>query len=81
MFEPKMFDELAKKLADVMPPGLQTMRKELEKNFRVVLQSAFSKMDLITREEFDVQREVLARTREMVEELQTKVDRLTDQSK
>ena len=76
MFEPKMFDDLAKKLADAIPPGMQTMRKELEKNFRVVLQSGFSKMDLVTRDEFDVQREVLAKTREMVEALEAKVEKM-----
>lgn len=73
MINPKMLDDLAKTLAGALPPGLREMQQEIEKNFRAVLQGFFSRMDLVTREEFEVQSEVLARTRSMVEELERQV--------
>src|SRR5690606_39192095 len=62
MIEPKLLDELARKLAGAVPPSLQDFQKDLEKNFRAVLTSTFAKLDLVTREEFDIQRAVLERT-------------------
>lgn len=69
-------DNLVKRLGDSLPAGLQHLHRDLEKNFRAVLQSSFAKMDLITREEFDVQRAVLARTREKLEALEALVSEL-----
>ena len=64
---------LARKLADAVPEGLKTVREDLEKNFRSVLQGGLSKLDLVTREEFEVQEAVLARTRQKLEALEAKV--------
>lgn len=77
-FDPKVLDELAKKLADAVPPGLQDARRDMEKNFHAVLQGAFSRLDLVTREEFDVQAKVLARTREKLESLSARLAELED---
>ncbi|MGR9107832.1 MAG: ubiquinone biosynthesis accessory factor UbiK [Gammaproteobacteria bacterium] len=66
-------DNLVKKLGDSVPSGFQHLRDDLEKNFRAVLQSSFARMDLVTREEFDIQRAVLARTREKLEALEKQV--------
>lgn len=63
-------DELARKLIDALPGSVGELRADVEKNFRSALQSGFTKMDLVTREEFDVQTEVLARTRVKVENLE-----------
>lgn len=63
-------DELARKLIDALPGSVRELRADVEKNFRSALQSGFTKMDLVTREEFDVQTEVLARTRAKVESLE-----------
>lgn len=63
-------DELARKLIDALPGSVRELRADVEKNFRSALQSGFAKMDLVTREEFDVQTEVLARTRAKVENLE-----------
>lgn len=63
-------DELARKLIDALPGSVRELRADVEKNFRSALQSGFTKMDLVTREEFDVQTEVLARTRAKVENLE-----------
>ena len=69
-------DNLAKKLAESVPEGLRSMRDDLEHNFRGVLQSGMNKLDLVTREEFEVQEAVLARTREKLERLEAKLEEL-----
>ena len=72
----KTLKDLARKLADAVPEGLQSMRSDLEKNFRSVLQSGFDKLDLVTREEFEVQEAVLQRTREKLEALEERLKEL-----
>jgi ubiquinone biosynthesis accessory factor UbiK len=79
MFDPKQFDDLAKKLFSALPSSLQNIEKDIQQKFKEVLQAAFTHMDLITREEFDVQAKVLTRTREKVELLQTQVEALMTQ--
>ena len=69
-------ENLASKLAESVPEGLRSMRDDLEKNFRGVLRSGISKLDLVTREEFEVQEAVLARTREKLEQLEAKIAEL-----
>ena len=69
----KSIEDLARKLAEAVPEGLRSMRKDLEDNFRSVLQSGLGKLDLVTREEFEVQEAVLARTREKLEALETRL--------
>ena len=63
-------DELARRLSSLVPPGLREGREELQQNFKSVLQAGLGKLDLVTREEFEVQRAVLARTREKLETLE-----------
>ena len=77
--DPKILDDLAKKLADTVPAGLRDLKAEAERNFRGVLQAALGKLDLVTREEFDVQSELLARTRQKLAELETRVAALETQ--
>jgi ubiquinone biosynthesis accessory factor UbiK len=74
--DPKVLDDLAKKLADAVPAGLRDLQSDAERNFRAVLQSAFAKLELVTREEFDVQSAVLGRTRERLEELAARLKEL-----
>ena len=69
-------ENLARKLAESVPEGLRSVRDDLETNFRGVLQSGISKLDLVTREEFEVQEAVLARTREKLERLEAKLEDL-----
>jgi hypothetical protein len=73
-------ESLAKKLADSVPGGLRSMRDDLEQNFRSVLRGGLEKLDLVTREEFEVQEAVLARTREKLEALEKKVTELEEAS-
>ena len=69
-------DDLARRLSGLVPPGLREGRDELQENFRAVLQSGLARLDLVTREEFEVQRAVLLRTREKLDALQAQVARL-----
>lgn len=73
MFDTKSIDEIANRLAGVIPPGLNSLKEDMEKNFRAILQSALGKLDLVTREEYEVQKLVLAKTRSKLEELERKV--------
>ena len=68
-----VIDNLAERLAALVPPGLREAREDLTANFRSALQSGLRELDLVTREEFDVQRCVLLRTREKIEELEVQV--------
>jgi BMFP domain-containing protein YqiC len=70
MINLKSIDELARRLSELVPPGLSDARDDLQKNFRAALQSGLGKLDLVTREEFDVQRAVLLRSREKLETLE-----------
>ena len=74
--DPKILDDLARKLADSVPPGLKELKSDLEHNFRGLLQSGLGKLDLVTREEFDVQAGVLSRTRQKLEELSQRLAEL-----
>lgn len=69
-------ENLAAKLAESLPDGLRSMREDLEQNFRSVLRSQLSRLDLVTREEFDVQEAVLQRTREKLEALEQRLAEL-----
>lgn len=69
-------DDLARRLGSLVPPGMREGREELQQNFRSVLQAGLARLDLVTREEFDVQRAVLLRTREKLEALEREVQAL-----
>lgn len=73
MFDPKQLEELAQKLYSALPSSLQNLESEIQQKFKEVLHATFAKLDLVTREEFDVQTKVLARTREKVEALEAQL--------
>ena len=81
MIDPKMLDDLARKLADSVPAVVRELQQDLEKNFHATLQSTFNKLDLVTREEFEVQSALLARTRAKLDTLQNQVEHLEQQLK
>ena len=76
MINIQAIDELAKRLADLVPPGAREARDDITANFRDALRAGLRRLDLVTREEFDVQRCVLLRTREKVEALEARVAEL-----
>ena len=69
-------DELARRLSSLVPGSLRDSREDLQQNFKAVLQTGLGKLDLVTRDEFDVQRAVLLRTRDKLNELQRVVARM-----
>ncbi|PWG61012.1 ubiquinone biosynthesis accessory factor UbiK [Spiribacter halobius] len=73
MLDPRQLDELARRFSEHLPSGLRDFQQEVEKNTRVALQSAFNRMELVTRDEFDAQTKVLARTRERLEALEQRI--------
>ncbi|QOW19411.1 accessory factor UbiK family protein [Lysobacter ciconiae] len=79
MIDLNHIDELARRLSGLVPPSLREGREELQQNFKSVLQSGLSRLDLVTREEFDVQRAVLLHTREKLDQLQRTVTELEAQ--
>ena len=80
MIDLSQLDELARRLSTLVPPGLREGREELQQNFKSVLQAGLGKLDLVTREEFDVQRAVLLRTREKLDALEQRLAELADLS-
>lgn len=76
MIELKKIEELVDGIAKVLPAGGTQLREEVRDNVRIVLESAFARMNLVTREEFDAQTLLLRRTREKLEELERLVAEL-----
>jgi hypothetical protein len=67
-------EKLARKLAEVVPQGIKSVRDDLEQNFQSVLRAGLGKLDLVSREEFEVQEAVLARTREKLDALEQRLN-------
>jgi BMFP domain-containing protein YqiC len=79
MIDLDKLDDLARRLSSLVPPAMREGREELQQNFKAVLQAGLGKLDLVTREEFEVQRAVLLRTREKLEALEDMVATLEAQ--
>ena len=73
------FDDVIKKVSQVLPENLKHMQADFEDNMRGILQSQLAKADLVTREEFDVQKAVLLKTREKVDALEVRIRHLETQ--
>lgn len=73
---PPNLDQFIDRVLEALPGGLKDLRDDAQKNLRAALHSALIRMDLVTREEFDIQRKVLARTRARLEELEQRVNEL-----
>jgi ubiquinone biosynthesis accessory factor UbiK len=76
MLNAKIFEDISAKLSDA---AKSSPAKDIEKNMRALLTQGFAKLDLVTREEFDVQAQVLARTREKLTALKARVAELEAQ--
>ena len=71
--DPRFIDDLARRLSAALPPGIAALKQDVETNFRAVLQAGLARLDLVTREEFDVQTAVLKRTREKLTALEARL--------
>ena len=76
MLDPKQLEDLAARLSRVLPPGLRGLRAELEDNFRAVLRANLDRLELVSRERFDTQAELLARTQARLAALEKRLKTL-----
>ena len=76
MADQRTLEDLAARLARVLPPGLSTLRAELEDNFRAILRANLDRFDLVSRERFDAQAELLAKTQAKLEALEQRLEQL-----
>ena len=81
MFNTKFIDDLARQISGSIPAGVKGMQEDVQKNIHTLLQGALAKLDLVTREEFDAQSQVLARTREKLEQLEQLVSEMEEKKK
>ena len=78
MIDPRRFDDLARRIQKNLPPGIDGVREDVTRNIRAIIAAGIARMDLVEREEFDVQSAVLARTREKLETLEGRVRQLEE---
>ena len=82
MIDPKKIEEMARQIHNALPPGIKSLGEEVDKKVKQVLQSQLNRLDMGSREEFEVQTKVLLRTREKLTALEEKLaqleQRLTD---
>ncbi|MBV8783558.1 MAG: accessory factor UbiK family protein [Gammaproteobacteria bacterium] len=74
--EPFRIDEIARRLLEKVPPAVRSMQQDLEVNFRAILRERLSKLDLVSRDEFDAQAKVLERTRAQLDALAARLEAL-----
>lgn len=72
MFNPQKLEEIAKQVSDALPDGVKNFGEEVDRKIKQVLQAQLGKLDMVSREEFDVQTQVLLRTREKLVEMEAK---------
>ncbi|MGE3919783.1 MAG: accessory factor UbiK family protein [Gammaproteobacteria bacterium] len=81
MIDSNFFDNLSKKIIEILPDNLSVLRDDFTNNLKAVLQSGFAKLDLVTREEFDIQVGVLTKTRAKLEKLEHQLAELEKKDK
>ena len=74
MIDAQIIADLAKRLSDSLPPSVKVVQGEIETSFKTLLSAQLGKLDLVTREEFDAQVRVLARTREKLDALEKRLN-------
>jgi len=79
MLNSKLIDDIARQISAAIPSGVKGMQEDVQKNIHTLLQGALSRLDLVTREEFDAQSQVLARTREKLEQMEKLVAAMEEQ--
>lgn len=79
MLKQDKIEEFFQEFSRLLPEDIRTYRQDMEKNLKAALNATFARMDLVTREEFDVQAALLSRTRELLQELETRVEEMEQQ--
>ena len=80
MIDPKKIEQIARQVHESMPKGIREFGDDVEKKIRQVLQSQLTRLDLVSREEFDVQTQVLLRTREKLALLEQRLTELENRN-
>lgn len=80
MIDPNTLDQLTRRITEAMPESMRSLQHDVEHNVKAILQSLFQQMDLVSRDEFDVQTALLQRCREKINELEERVKQLESQS-
>ncbi|MBN6711071.1 cytoplasmic protein [Canicola haemoglobinophilus] len=78
MLNPKKIEQIMQQIQDALPQGVKELGQDAEMKLKQVLQAQLSKLDIVTREEFDVQTQVLMRTREKLVELEKRLEQLQE---
>ena len=81
MFEPDKIEKVVKQMQDSMPKAVKDLGSDIESKIKQGLQHHLSKLDVVTREEFDIQTQVLLRTRQKLSDLEEKIDELLSDNK
>lgn len=76
MIDPSVLEQLTKRLSDNIPDSFKLLQSDVEKNIRATIQSLFSEMDLVSRDEFDIQAALLSRTTEKLKQLEARIAEL-----
>jgi len=78
VLDPKLFDDLSRRVAGKLPRGVQALQDDLQRNLRAALETSLGRLNLVTREEFELQQAVLHRTRERLKALEARVAALEE---
>ncbi len=81
MIDSTLLDDLAKRVTAVLPDGLQTLHADIQKNIRSILEAGLGHLELVSREEFELQSALLARSREKLEQLEQRLAELEQKKK
>ena len=76
--QPHHIQQLASKIEALLPPGLKQVKNDFDERLKALLQQQLTSMEFVSREEFDIQRKVLARTRHKLEQLEKRIEELMD---
>jgi BMFP domain-containing protein YqiC len=80
MIDARVFDDISRSLGKMLPPGMSELKDDFERNAKATIQSALGSLDLVTREEFDIQTEVLRNTRLKLKMLEERLSALEPQT-
>lgn len=78
--QPQQIQQLADKIESLLPPGLKQVKQDFDEKLKTLLQQQLTNMDFVSREEFDIQAKVLARTRQKLEQLEKRLSELDQQN-
>jgi len=78
MLDPQSINRLSDKISELLPPGLREVKSDFDARLKTLLQQQLSQLEMVSREEFDIQARVLQRTREKLESIETKLKQLEE---